>query len=51
MEFLRIEGGFQAGASWGFIIGLSVMLVVLKVYVAKVRAEKRTIINGVSRNA
>ena len=49
MEFLRthvgyfdiIDGGFRAGASWGFIIGLGVMYFVLKVYMAKVRAEKR----------
>ena len=39
MEFLRshvgyfdvVDGGFQMGASWGFIIGIGVMLVVLKV--------------------
>jgi len=39
MEFLRshvgyfdvVDGGFQMGASWGFIIGIGVMLMVLKV--------------------
>ena len=39
MDFLRahvgyfdfIEGGFQAGASWGFVIGVSVMFVLFKV--------------------
>jgi len=49
MEFLRthvgyfdvVEGGFQAGASWGFIIGLGVMYFVLKCYMAKVRAERK----------
>ena len=49
MEFLRthvgyfdvVEGGFQAGASWGFIIGLGCMYIVLKMYMAKVRAERK----------
>ena len=50
MEFIRthvgyfdiVEGGFQAGASWGFIIGLGCMFVVLKIYMAKVRVEKKS---------
>ena len=50
MEFIRthvgyfdiVEGGFQAGASWGFIIGLGCMCVVLKIYMAKVRVEKKS---------
>jgi len=45
MEFLRahvgyfdvVEGGFQLGASWGFIIGVAGMLLVLKMYIAKTR--------------
>tara|TARA_B100001094_G_scaffold256397_1_gene255565 strand:+ start:742 stop:897 length:156 start_codon:yes stop_codon:yes gene_type:complete len=49
MEFLRthvgyfdvVDGGFQAGASWGFIIGLGCMFVVLKMYMAKVRVERK----------
>jgi hypothetical protein len=38
MEFIRthvgyfdfVEGGFQAGASWGFVIGVGVMFVMFK---------------------
>jgi len=39
MEFIRthvgyfdfVEGGFQSGASWGFVIGVGVMFVLFKV--------------------